>query len=183
MAPKSKAEKASVKPGKLPSGGARDAQAAKDKALTVQVLAKRNADLKYAEIASDLGITVGKAIFLYECANVAPKDKIKVDENVGAKIVAVRAQGVSWGLIAARSGLPEGKVKKIWSDTTNKPWLGETIGKGGRKANGAAPVKATKAVKAKPVKAAAKPAPAASEDKPAAKPVVRRTVRRRVAAS
>jgi len=48
MPPKtSKAAKPSVKPGKLPTGAARDAQIAKDKALAKQVVERRKAGENY----------------------------------------------------------------------------------------------------------------------------------------
>lgn len=183
MAPavKSKAAKPSVKSGKLPTGAARDAQAAKDKALSTQIAARRDAGEKYGPIAADLGITVGKAIYLYEVATTAPKDRIKyTDEaSLGQKIVAARAAGLSWGLISARSGVPEGRVRSTWEKVTGKSAKGETIGKGGRLANGA-----TSRAKPKAAPKPKAPAKAAAKAKPAAAPKgVKRVIKRRVAAS
>lgn len=185
MAPptKSKAAKPSVKAGKLPTGAARDAQAAKDKALAKQVVEKRKAGVKYAEIASDLSITVGKAIFLFETATTPTADKITftTEADLGKKIVAARKQGLSWGKIAARSGVPEGRVKTTWSKVTGQDTLGQSIGKGGRKPNGVPTTKAAKAVKAKAAPAAKTPAakPAAAKATPTA--TVKRKIKRRVA--
>lgn len=178
----SKAQKANVKGGKLPTGAARDAQAKKDKALATQIVARRKADEKYGSIAADLKITVGKAIYLYECATTAPKDRITFTDEAdrGRKFVAARAAGLSWGIISARSGVPEGTVRTAWEKATGKSAKGESIGKGGRSANGTPSRAKPKA--APKTKAAPKAKPAAP--KAAAKPTgVKRVIKRRVAAS
>lgn len=187
---KSKAAKPSVKPGKLPTGAARDAQAAKDKQLATQIVARRKNEEGYAAIASDLNVTVGKAIYLYECATTAPKDKIRWtnEDDRASKIVAARQAGLSWGLISARTDprVPEGTVRKVWEDTTGKSAKGENIGKGGRGVVGA-PSRA-KAKVAPKAKAKATPKAAAGNGKATAKPKaaapgVKRVIKRRVAAS
>ena len=180
MATKSKAAKPSVKSGKLPAGAQRDARVARDKQLATQVVERRKSGEKYGPIAADLGITVGKAIFLYECATVAPKDKIRFTDTdeLGEKIVAARNAGVSWGRISARTGVPEGRVRSTWENATGKSAMGESIGKGGRKANGVVAKPKAKAKAAPKAKAAAKPA----AEKTAPKAVIRRKIKPRAAA-
>lgn len=182
MAPPTKSRpKVSVKAGKAPTGAQRDARAKADADMGATIVKRRDNGDKYAVIASDLGITVGKAIFLYECATVAPKDKIKfTSETLGAKIDEARDEGLSWGRISARTGVPEGRVRSTWEKHTGKSARGESIGKGGRKANGVvAKPKASAKPKATPKTTAVKPKAAA---KPAT-PVIRRKIKRRVAAS
>lgn len=178
----SKAQKANVKPGKLPTGAKRDAQAARDKQLAATVVARRKNDEKYGPIAADLGITVGKAIYLYEVATTSNADKITftTEADLGKKIVAARKSGLSWGIISARSGVPEGRVRSTWEAVTGNSALGERIGKGGRLANGSAP-KAKAAPKAAPKAAAKKAAPAPKPAAPKAKVGPKRVIKRRVA--
>jgi hypothetical protein len=181
---KSKAAKPSVKPGKLPAGAKADERAARDKEMGETIVERRNEGEKYAPIAADLGITVGKAIFLYECATVEPKNKItfRTEEDLGKKIVAARDKGLSWGRIAAYSGVPEGRVRKVWEETTGQSAMGQSIGKGGRTPNGV--VKAKPKAKAKPaVKAAAKPAATKPAPAAKAKAPIKRTIKRRTPAA
>jgi len=132
-------------------------------------------------IAESLNITVGKAIFLYETATTSAADKITftTEADLNKKIVAARKQGLSWGKIAARSGVPEGRVKSGWTKVTGQDTLGQSIGKGGRRPNGV-PVKAAKAkAKAAPAKKAPTAKPAAAKATPTA--TVKRKIKRRVA--
>jgi hypothetical protein len=134
--------------------------AAEDAALTARVLEMRDEEEKnWAEIADELEIQPGKAMFLHMAAHVSPKDRIKgTDEEISAKIVELRngdpdndVKGLSWGQLMARSGLSEGKVRKIYEDASGTPARGNRIGKGGRfPADGEAPAKGEKAAPAKP---------------------------------
>lgn len=88
-------------------------------ALTKKVLALRAKDKKWSEIGEQLGITPGKAQFLVMCSEVKPKDRIKFtsDEELAEKVVAARdEQLLSWGQIAARSGVSEGKIKRLYEE-------------------------------------------------------------------
>lgn len=190
MAPPTKASKAakpSVKAGKLPNGAAADVRAKRDADFTKTIVARRNKGDKYGEIASDLNITVGKAIYLFECANQEPIAWTN-ENDLAKKIVAARKENQSWGIISARVSLPEGKVRKIWSDTTGQDARGQRIGKGGRTLNGApkaAKPKVAAKPKATPKVASAKAAPAAEETAKAGvkRGTIKRTVKPRVAAS
>lgn len=94
-----------------------------DEALTKKVLALRAKDKKWADIGEQLGITPGKAQFLVMVSEVKPKDRIKFtdDEDLGAKVVVARDDDLlSWGLIAARSGVSEGKIKRLYEESGGK---------------------------------------------------------------
>lgn len=94
-----------------------------DEALTKKVIALRDKDKKWSEIGEQLGITPGKAQFLVMVSEVKPKDRIKFadDEELGEKIVEQRDEHlVSWGLIAARSGVSEGKIKRLYDECGGK---------------------------------------------------------------
>lgn len=130
----------------------------------------------WAEISEAVGKPMGKCMFLYEVASVTPKTRItaKTEEELDAKIAKAREDGLSWGVIAARSGKSEGYCKAAFSRISGESAKGHRIGKGGRfpdgeggtpkepgakKASGAV----KKASKAKPVKKVAKKALAAKK--------------------
>jgi len=124
------------------------ARADRDKELTKQVLEMRKADKTWGAIGEALGITGGKAAFLYLVANVKPKDRIKHDgteADIAAKIVAAREKdNLAYPVIAARMGIPESRVKSLYLKTSKKP-ITNLPGKGGRAANGAKPAAAKSA--------------------------------------
>lgn len=94
-----------------------------DEALTKKVLAGRAKDKKWSDIGEELGITPGKAQFLVMVSEVKPKDKIKFtsDEELAEKVIAARDTDLlSWGLIAARSGVSEGKIKRLYEEGGGK---------------------------------------------------------------
>lgn len=110
---------------------------------------------KWAPIAEAMGVSGGKCMLAYMYVTTPEKDRIKfkTDEDLAPKVVKARENELSWGRIAARSGLPESKIKKIWEQTTGKSSKGERIGKGGRHPSENGQVK-TAAPKAKGVAAA-----------------------------
>jgi hypothetical protein len=94
-----------------------------DAALTKKILALRSKDKKWADIGDQLGITPGKAQFLAMVSEVKPKDRIKFtdDEDLADKVVCARDDDLlSWGLIAARSGVSEGKIKRLYEEAGGK---------------------------------------------------------------
>lgn len=94
-----------------------------DKALTKKVQDLRKKDVKWADIGKRLKITPGKAQFLFMVANVKPADRITAqnEKALAKKIVTARDKDkLSWGQIAARTGEPEGKVKKLYDDAGGK---------------------------------------------------------------
>lgn len=151
------------------AAGKRAAVKAANETLGQDIKTMRDDDgKKFSEISEELGIASGKVLFLYACASVKPKDKIKwkTDDELASGIVSARDDdGLSWGLISARAGVPESRVRKVYTDTTGKSTLGMSIGKGGRKPANGKPV-------ARPGKAAASAKAKATAAKPAAKPAV-----------
>jgi hypothetical protein len=96
-----------------------------DEALTAQVVERTENGEKLGAVASDLGITAGKAAFLLliKDAEDNPRTQVKVksDDEVADKVSELRSQGVSWGVIAARlkvngKRLSEPKIKRLYQD-------------------------------------------------------------------
>lgn len=121
----------------------------------------------WAQVAEQVNLPQGKAMFQYYVATVTPKTRItgKNDAELDRKIADARTEGLSWGQIAARSGKSEGYCRKAYEEVTGNAALGDrSAGKGGRfpgASNGAA----TKKAPAK--KAAAKAVKKATAKKPA----------------
>lgn len=140
---------------------AREAVLTADKDIKQVVRLRKNEGLKWEEIAARMNVSVGKCMFAFMVGTAEP-----MKNATPAAVVKARAAGESWGLIAARAGLPEGKVRKMFQEATGKPSRGERIGRGGRPlgsgTNGSAPKpKASKAA-AKATKAPTKAAAAKS---------------------
>lgn len=114
----------------------------------------------WAEIAEELGLNQGRCMSLYMTASVKPKDRIKFDDDddLAKQVVRLREKDLlSWGLISARSGVGEGKLKRLFEEASGTPALGHRIGRGGRfPTNGDRPAPAEKAPKAKKQSAKAK---------------------------
>lgn len=133
---------------------------------SARIVSLKESGKTWAEISNAVGLPQGKCMFLYEAATVTPKNKItaKSEEDLKKKIAAARGEGLSWGVISARSGKSEGYCRAAFTEVTGEAASGNRIGKGGRYpgADGAAkPVKKAAAKKAtKSVKKAAAPAPA-----------------------
>jgi AraC-like DNA-binding protein len=165
-ATKSKApvKKAAPSPEPEPEKSKRAERAERNGALQEEVVKLRDEEeAKWGEIAEQLEITPGKAMFLYMQAEVAgnPKSKItfKDDEDLAAKVVAARTEEMlSWGQIAARAGVSEGKLKRLFATAAEEIAVGHRIGKGGRFPKGVEPPpkpeKATKATSTTTKKAA-----------------------------
>lgn len=136
---------------------------AKTVTLEDEVVRLRDKENKnWSEIAEELDIGQGKAMFLYMKVNAEPLT-FKDDADLAKKVVALRTgkEPESWGLISARSGVSEGKLKKLFEEASGNPARGQRIGKGGRypgEANGAAKATAVKKTAAKTTKAAGKTA-------------------------
>jgi len=136
-------------------------RAERDAVLTARILELRDAEEKtsWFDIAQELEIGEGKAMFLYMIAHVKPNERIhwKDDDELAAKIVPLRDEGkLSWGILAARAGAPESKLKSLYEAATGTSVVGNRIGKGGRYPTGAErPVKAAAAKKAPASKKAA----------------------------
>lgn len=110
-------------------------RAAKNGALQAEVVRMREEGSKWGDIAEALDITPGKAMFLEMKAQVADNPKLAIkwsdDEDLTEKVVAARNEDMlSWGQISARTGVSEGKLKKLWEAGGGAK--GHRIGKGGR---------------------------------------------------
>lgn len=90
-------------------------RAVRIKEQTATVLKMRAAGNKWEEIGEAVGITPGRAIFLHDVATVADEDKIKFrnDDELSKKLLKLRP-ATSWGKIAARTGVGEGKLKALY---------------------------------------------------------------------
>lgn len=56
--------------------------------------------------------------------------------DLASRVKAGRKNGLSWGLMGILAGVPEGQVRKAWTEGTNLESKGVRIGKGGRFAYG-----------------------------------------------
>lgn len=148
-----------------------------DPEFVEQVLSLRDEqEMKWDEIAKELECQQGKAMMAYMVGTIPPKERIKgkTDEEIAEGIVAARDEDLnSWGRIAARAGIAESRVRKIYEETTGTSPRGLRVGKGGRYPDGEkpdapakAPAKKAVAKKAAPAKKA--PAKAAAAKKAAA---------------
>ncbi len=121
----------------------------------------RDEGLSWAAVAEKAGVSAGKCMFLYEIASTNSKNRITggTDAELKKAIAKARKEGLSWGIIAARSGQTVGYCQSAYEEVSGKPALGDRVGKGGRLPSGmksaAKPVKST-AKKATAKKAAAK---------------------------
>lgn len=100
----------------------REALATNDADLLKQALALREDGLTLQQIATKLKVTTNKVGFLFLCDSIRPKDRIKgTPEEVAAAIVHQRdVEHHSWAMLMARTGFSQGKVKKIYAETTGK---------------------------------------------------------------
>lgn len=83
------------------------------------VKARDEDELSWGEIKEmSGGMALGKLMFRYDCATVEEKDRIKFrsEADLPAKIKEARENNLSWGLIAARAGLPPSKIRKLYED-------------------------------------------------------------------
>ena len=128
------------------------------------IVKSRKDGSKWAEIAEANSMTVGKAIFLHECATVEESDLIDPEASAATlqkAIVRMRDKhSMSWGQISARLGrgaIGEIKARSIYFGNGGEI---DNVLRGGRRAGEkAAPVK-EKAAKAPAKKAPAKKAAA-----------------------
>lgn len=83
------------------------------------VEAREEQGLPWAEIREmSGGMSLGKLMFLRDVGTVEEKDRIKYrsEEDLPEKFEEARKNNLSWGIIAARVGLPPGRVRKIYED-------------------------------------------------------------------
>ncbi len=135
------------------------------KDLMAEIKAMRDdQEMKWSEIAEAQEISTGKAILIYTFATVKPSEKIK-DPTPAVIKKARNVEGLSWGVLMARTGMTEGALRSMFAEAGEEP-RGHRIGKGGRypgddNPNGDGETKPKKKVAAK--KAAAKKADPTSQ--------------------
>lgn len=174
--PAAKAAPAEKAPAKAKRGVATELTAAeerasRDAALTKDIIRLKKAGSNWKDISDEVGVTQGRAIFLYDAATVSDDEMIafRSDAELGKKLLKLRAEGgMSWGKIAARTGYAEGKLKKLHADAGGG--AGTRIGRGGR-------VAGSEATKKPVVRQRAKAAAPAEK----AKPVVRTRLKKKAA--
>lgn len=136
----------------------KEARAARDEGFTKTIVKRRNAGEKWQPIADDLGIAVGKAIFLYEKATSGEDEPISftTDASLQKAVLKARKDGLSWGKIAARTGVGEGKLKRLALEGGLE--ANHRIGRGGRHPGGESAAAKPKARTRSKAEAKAEPA-------------------------
>lgn len=120
----------------------REQQQAQNAELRERVVELRAADQSWSEIAGELNITPGKAQFLMMQHTVSKSPKLRLkhtdDESLVERIVEAREANdahSSWGWIAARTGVSEGKIKALATEA-GIPVAGSNIAVARAEANG-----------------------------------------------
>lgn len=140
-----------------------------DDLIEAIVDARESQGLSWSEIKEmSGGMAMGKLMFLRDVGTVDEKDRIKfrTEADLPAKIQAARDENVSWGLIAARTGLPPSRIRKIYEDEYGEGssrldgGMERVKGRRGVVAEPPEPKPKKEKAAAKPKKAAAKKAPA-----------------------
>lgn len=89
-----------------------------------------------AEIAKSEGVAKGQVALALLRGRVPVKSRqlLEDDEDTLAKeTVRLRNdESLSWGIISATLGVPESRVRTVYSEATGSPHKGNRIGKGGR---------------------------------------------------
>lgn len=95
---------------------------AADLKLTEKLKSYQDKGLSLKDASDKLGIRPAKARRLLQVSGVRPKDKIVgTDKEVGSKIKKARdEEGVSWGVLRARTGLTTRKVKALYASAGGK---------------------------------------------------------------
>jgi len=146
---------------------------ATDQKTIDKIVSLRNKESTWADIAEAVDLPQGKCMFLYDQATVSSSERItgKTEDDLKRKIAKGRQEGLSWGVLSARSGKSEGYCRKAFEEVTNESARGSRVGKGGRYPEGEAPAKAAKSTKkaAKKTAKASKTVKKASGKAPAKK--------------
>ena len=152
-------------------------KAAPKKSASDSIVKMRDQGKTWAEIADKHDMTVGKAIFAYDCATVPADERLTgTDKQIASAVKKLRNSGMAWGKIAARAGKTEGWCRKVYFEAGGE---NVNVQRGGRYPKGQGrkiirpdlfakygeietlgkPTKKTAAKKAAPKKAAAKDKP------------------------
>lgn len=99
------------------------------------------------DVANKLGVSRGQVALAQLRGRVAVKDREALDgeddETIGKRVKSLRdGENLSWGVISARLGVPESRVRSTYSTVTGNDHRGLRLeGKGGRSpvGNGTAP--------------------------------------------
>lgn len=134
-APKAKAKKGG---GVQTEISATEEREARDAVRTKEIIKLRDKEEKsWDEIGEEVGISAGRAIFLYDKATVEEDELIpwKTEAELGKKLLKLRVEGpngMSWGKISARTDpfVGEGKLKSLHAAAGGEE--GSRIGMGGR---------------------------------------------------
>lgn len=157
------AKKTTTKAAKAEDGPSkRELLAEQNAANTERIIELREAESSWAEIATELSITPGKAQYLMMCHLVeegeVPAITYRNDDELVRKCAAARAkadQYSSWGWISARAGVSPGKIWKMLEESGDYTPKAENIAAVRAEKNGSAPKKGNVAAKGKPAPKAA----------------------------
>lgn len=128
-----------------------------DPRLAKKVAKARDEGVAWADIVEEHEISTGKAMLLNMFARVEEEDRITgTPAQVAKKVVKERNNGYSWGALMARTGIGEGRLRKMFEEETGESTKGNRIGKGGRYPAGMEPSSNGTAKAAAPAKKAAK---------------------------
>ncbi len=118
-----KGKTTAAKPAAADGPSKRELQAAQNDKLRVKVVNLRGAEQSWAEIATELGVTPGKAQFLMMEHLVAegevPAITHRNEAELVKKIAAARAKAdehSSWGWLAARASVPHTRLQALMKE-------------------------------------------------------------------
>lgn len=137
-----KAKASAAAKSKSSNSSKRTAAKANDTALTTKIVKARSKAKPdtWGVIAENLSITSGKAQYLYMVHQVAegeiPGISATTDQPAKLKTALTKGRkaGESWGLLSARSGIPEARLKRF-AEEQGIPVAGERVSRksaGGR---------------------------------------------------
>lgn len=135
----------------------RSAKSADEAKLIEKVAALLKKGKSVKEIAEIIGVSFSKAKRLAMAAQMKPKDRIVGNTaEVGATIVKLRKEGVSWPQIRVRTGLGGGTVRRLYEESSGKDWRDSGTAKSTAKRTGGRKKATTKRDRTRPAKGTAK---------------------------
>lgn len=98
---------------------------------------RREAGEAWKSILADTGLNYSQALDFFRIRQIKEAGEyIGEDETgvpvTGTMVADLRAEGLSWGEVMYRTGLKEGRVRKLFTERTGDRSEGQRIGKGGR---------------------------------------------------
>lgn len=108
-----------------------------DKFIKKVVTALADEDTSVADVAKSEGVSKGTVMLARLRGDVPVKSRESLgdadDEVVGARVKKLRSENLSWGVISARIGVPESRVRSTFTEATGDSTKGLRLeGKGGR---------------------------------------------------